>query len=327
MSTQRTPVKQSKKNSSTEDSTLTTPVALVSDHCESSDDDVTPSGPDVGTENKIDELVKDLKDFKCPPKSKRGNLRSQKKSAKTAKPNDKLDVLIATVSAMSSDLKVVKSDAKEAKDFSKDCTQKLNSMISRMEALEASNDSMGQRISEVENRMDSLETRASSVNSEKVLEMELKLDDLEQRSLNCKLVLNVIGSTFAPRDQTAGFDFEAVLNVLTEKLHIPRQELQSIRGYPLNEDMDKIALELPKPEIRYKLFAKFKELKPDGLFLREFLTKKREDLMFRLRELKRSKTKPKLKRVFSDHGRVYCQIEGLERAVRVVQYEDIRDLL
>ena len=108
-------------------------------------------------------------------------------------------------------------------------------------------------------------------------------------------------------------------------LQMMSSEVKSIIGYPVTDDNDKFVLELSNPELRYRLFSQCKTLKPNGLFLSEFLTKKRDELMYKLRCLK--KTNKKMKRVYSDHGRVFCLIEGHAGLKRVFQIEDVQDLI
>ena len=193
-------------------------------------------------------------------------------------------------------------------------------MVIRMDSLEASNNVLEQKVEQLQDRVIELEARECKCNNDLVNEMESRLDELEQKSLSQKLILKIDDVS-----DSRNFDLAAVRNYLSNKLQMSAEEVGTINGYPLSDDGHRFVLDVTTQSTRYKLFKQCKAIKPSTIYLNEFLTKKRDKMMFDLRRLK--ETKPSLKRVYSDHGRVFCVIDGRNDRLRVRSIEDVLDVL
>ena len=67
----------------------------------------------------------------------------------------------------------------------------MDSVFSRMENLEASNIQLQDKVENISTRVATLENQAPVSNSAKLSDFEMRLDDMEQRSLNSRLILGI----------------------------------------------------------------------------------------------------------------------------------------
>ena len=145
-------------------------------------------------------------------------------------------------------------------------------------------------------------------------------DEIEQRTLHSKLILSTVEPIHL--DEGSRHQTSKISSYLTHNLQIPANELVSISAHQMGSTGKKFAIEIGDPELRYKLFAKCRQLKPQGLFLSEFLTKKRHRLLYEIRKLRDST--PKLKKIFTDYERIFIVVDGLENPKMVEDLDEVK---
>ena len=271
---------------------------------ESSSDDFEADDKSID----IDHLMNQLKHYK--PRSSKRN-KSQSKSGTYSS-------LVVAITALTKQVKNMQVAVEKQ-------SKKFDSVINRIEELESNNAEQDQKILDLNARMTSVES--GPMPDDKVVAMERKIDDIEQIALNSKVILRTEQSisTATAGAGSSPSDTEVIRDYLTSQLQLSSVDTPLICARQIDSDGKKFILDLGNPDIRQKLFRKCKELKPPGLFLSEFLTKRLHKLTYDLRKLK--DTHPNLKRVYSDHGRVYVMIEGVNGPRRVNSVGDATALL
>ena len=110
---------------------------------------------------------------------------------------------------------------------------------------------------------------------DKVVTMERKIDNIEQISLNSKVILRTEQSvsTATAGARSSPSDTEVIRDCLSSQRQLSSVDTPLIFARQIDSDGKKFILNLGNPDIRQKLFRKCKELKPSGLLLSEFRTK------------------------------------------------------
>ena len=201
-------------------------------------------------------------------------------------------------------------------------SQKLDHMCDRMTHIENSHEALQQQFTGIESRVTNLESGITEETGTRFSEINMRLDELEQESYNSKLILTVdppLCSTQS-RDST-----EIVRNHLISELNLSESQVLALSAHRISSEMKKFILSINDQTARHAIFRKCKELKPQHLNINEFLTKRRHILMYDLRRLRDRNTQ--IKRVYSDHGRVYVTIDGRENPLLVMKIEDVTELL
>ena len=286
----------------------------------------------------INTLLDELKSFQPEPHS---NLRNNKKvkAQLLNEQNSKMDKLVDAISLLRKDLtnevKSLKSEVTSSSDAMKQLksavsgnTQKLDSLVARLDSIETSSEAVQQKLNDFDERLTGLESGVTHTSSTRITAIEEKLDDIEQVTLNSKLILTIPEPPTESRDMINESSLRCtqfVREQLVEKLRLTQTEVGTISVRQVKDSTNRFILELGDQQVRYQIFKKCKEFKPDSFYINEFLTKHRHTLMYDLRKLK--DTKPRLKRIYSDHGKIFAIIDGRASPVHVAKMDDILALL
>ena len=184
------------------------------------------------------------------------------------------------------------------------------------------------RVSNIETRVESLENNEGA--SDYVHAMENRIDELEQKSLNSKAILTL--STPLAVDSTSSGDCtQLVKSHLSSTLTLPIEELKiSVRSFDSEGYTPgcRFVVDFNDPTTRPKIFRKFRQVRPGGQFLNDFLTKKRNNILYEIRKLRDPGTNSeKIKKVFSDYWRLFVVMDGSTRPKLVRTVADVRALL
>ena len=223
------------------------------------------------------------------------------------------------VSSTKNEVKALRADVKKT-------NTKIDTVLERVSALESAKIDHETKINDIDIRVTELEqSRADTGDTSK---MEIMLDEIEQKTLDLKLILST-SNPIVSENRTSRSRTDEVRDFIALKLGMPTTELNSISAYQMDDTAKKFAIELDSPGLRQNLFKKCKELKPSDLFLNEFLTKRRHNTLYHIRKLRDNSTpdySPKLKKVFSDHGRLFVVIDGQDRPKQVTSVDEVKNL-
>ena len=152
-----------------------------------------------------------------------------------------------------------------------------------------------------------------------------KIDELEQRSLNTKCILNT-STPLADGEGVRHGDRTTLVRLhFAEKLNMPAAELHDISAYSFDDEGKKFVIDFTNAAFRSKLFKRFREVKPPGEYLNDFLTKRRHNLLYEIRQLREAN--PRLKKMYSDYGRVFVLLDGATRPQLVHTIRQVKELL
>ena len=204
--------------------------------------------------------------------------------------------------------------------------QKSNSKldsVNRINSLEAGKVELENRVDDIDTRVTTLE--ASTLQDTVVSSIDARIDEIDQRSLCCKLTLSTTEPIPANVRTTSKLSDNEVMTFLNHHLNLPDNELKGISAYQMDTDGKKFGIYAVDPGLKRKLFSKCREIRPTGFFINEFLTKKRHNLVYAIRKFK--DTNPRLLKVFTDVGRVFVVVRGLEGPKLVQTIEDVKKCL
>ena len=212
----------------------------------------------------------------------------------------------------------------------KESNEKYKAITNRLENLEKKVDS-NQEV--LEGRMSNIETRVQGLESNEVGHdttiLDQRIDELEQRSLNSKAILS-LSEPLTVNEAQSGDRTQVVRTHLSQTLNLPLDELSTISAYSFDSEGYtpgcRFAIEFADPAVRPKLFKKFRQIRPSDQFLNDFLTKKRNNVLYGIRKL-RERNSEKIKKVFSDFGRLFVVIQGSPRPKLVRTVEEVGALL
>ena len=283
---------------------------------------VTRSPPSTPA-GKVNPLVENLEDEYIDSDDRMAELTSFLQSYMSGfKPNTRIKGE-NPVYAMFTALEVLTEQIGElCKDVQKS-NSKLDSVLDRISSLEAGKVELEGRVDDNETRVTSLEN--GTLQETVVSGIDDRIDEIDQRSLQCKLTLSTTEPILAVGRSTSKLRSSEVQNFLKSNLHLPDSELKSISAYQMDSEGKKFGFEVADPGLKRKLFSKCRELKPTGFFINEFLTKKRHNLVYNIRKLKEST--PRLLKAFTDVGRVFVVVRGLERPKLVNTMDDVKNCL
>ena len=296
-------------------------------------DDASDDIPDDYTDDmqKYDELQQLLKSFRPTeqPGTRKGPERTARPANSTSSTkrkgiDNKLNAILDAVEFICGEMRDLRSDVRES-------NEKYSALASRVENLESKiesqHDECANRVSNIEERVQSLETReGASVNNA----LEDRIDELEQKSLNSKAILTLshplaIDATHsADRTQLVKDHLSSTLSLPIEDLKISAHSFDS-EGYTPG---CRFVVDFNDPTTRPMIFKKFRQIRPRGQFLNDFLTKKRNNTLYEIRKLRDEGTNSeKIKKVFSDYGRLFVVMDGSTRPKLVRTVADVRALL
>ena len=148
-----------------------------------------------------------------------------------------------------------------------------------------------------------------------------RIDELEQCSLNAKCILST-STPLTDGDVIRRGDTTFLVRLhFAEKLNMPATELHDITAYSFDDEGKKFVIDFTNAAFRLKLFKKFREVKPHGEYLNDFLTKRRHNLLYEIRQLKDAN--PRLRKIYSDYG----HLEGAARPQLVHTLRQVKELL
>ena len=136
----------------------------------------------------------------------------------------------------------------------------------------------------------------NQIRDEEMREMEIKIDELEQKTLESKIIISSTEPFVDAESDTPDRKTGVVRHRLSDKLGIDSTLLSSIPIHQLDTEGKRFLMNVGDPSTRLLMFKKIRQKKPDNLFLNDFLTKKRPSLMYEMRKLRDLKTKLKVKR-------------------------------
>ena len=99
--------------------------------------------------------------------------------------------------------------------------------------------------------------------------------------------------------------------------------MEDISAFQMDLEHKKFTIDDVSSGLRRLIFQKCKQVRPVGIFINEYLTKHRHDVMYGIRQLKN--TYPQLKKVFSDYGRLFIVVEGSQRPISVLTVDDAKE--
>ena len=149
---------------------------------------------------------------------------------------------------------------------------------------------------------------------EKILSLEIEKDEIDQNSrANC-LVLS--GEKIENMSENVPESLSRIFDV-TLKL---RPENPVDFSYCGSTDGTKVLVTIENYYDRAEIFAAVRKIKPNGLYVNEFLTPRRQQLLYELRKLKKKK---KVFNAFSSNGKIYYKLKNNSDRVLVKSMADV----
>ena len=250
----------------------------------------------------------------------------QAKDRRTRK-NSQPDPVLGAIELLSKELSGLRKDVSKA-------TEKFAPVVTRVDKLEQHNSETDTRVAALEERVQSLEiSPPDRVENNRVDELDLRLDEVQQATLHTKLTLSTTAIQTNPqmsrKDVTT-----AVQNFIIMKLAIPSADLIGLSATRVKPSGDGSAGTVPKPKfilecgslsLRNQIRERARENRPADCYINEYLTPRRHKLMFDLRKL--MATEKRIKRCFSDFGRIFIVVEGRDSPYRVNTMTDVQECL
>ena len=97
---------------------------------------------------------------------------------------------------------------------------------------------------------------------------------------------------------------KTLTETLSSKLNIPLKELDDLIFQKFGNFNNKFVAKVSNSSLKSRMFKAVKTARPENVFINEFLTKKRENLMYELRNFKRQ---GRLTSVYSFNGKIYVK--------------------
>ena len=230
-----------------------------------------------------------------------------------------LTAIFSAITLLTEQVKGLRSDIGATRNDISETNKKIDDTLARVCTLEEDNKELNAKATQLETRVATLES--GTLQSDIVQGIESRLDEIEQRTMHSKLILSTVEPIQLVQDTR--HQTSAISSYLTENLQIPANELVSISAHQMGNTKKKFTIDVGDPDLRYKLFAKCRTLRPQGFFLSEFLTKKRHKLLYDIRKLREST--PNLKKIFTNHGRIFIVVDGLENPKPVDTLDDVKN--
>ena len=145
-----------------------------------------------------------------------------------------------------------------------------------------------------------------------------RMDDLEQRNVNNKVIIHMKNFKPLPNKSLK----ESVIGTLDSHLPLERNALVDIKISNFGNVENKFVLDLPNQQTKRLLFKTIKTKKPNDIYIYEFLIKKRHQLLYELRQLKRNDD-GLFHSVYSFNGIIYVKYS---RDSQPVSINDIREI-
>ena len=201
----------------------------------------------------------------------------------------------------------------------------INTQIITAEIYDAIVLDFNPRFERIENLLKGLKSQIEALEN-RIFTMENKLDDFEQEAMQDCLIFSGIR-------QTPGSDLDmTVLNLVKSTMGvstITREHFVSIQRFRLNstEDSRNLARRNPDPvapvlvklvskELAYKVFKTKSKLAGSGIYVSEFLTKRRKAILNSARD------KFGVKNVWTDKGRIFAKLSSQSAPRRLYSLAD-----
>lgn len=150
---------------------------------------------------------------------------------------------------------------------------------------------------------------------EKILSLEMEKDEIDQNTrANC---LIMSGEKVVNMKQNVP---ETLSKIFTQTLKLkPRNPVNF--SYRMSGDGAKVLLTIDNYNDRAAIFTAVRKIKPNGLYINEFLTPRRQELLYELRKLKKEE---RIFSAFSSNGKIYYRLSNDSDRVLVKSMSDVR---
>ena len=248
-------------------------------------------------------------------------------SRPTAKSNSSaVTDIMSALSILTAEVSGLRGDITASRDEVRTLSTTFGSTVARVDGLESAVHETNARVDSVEGRVTRLEAHDDTDLPRAV--SESRLDDLEQAALQTKLILSLTTAqptnTGTPKMQTS-----AIKDILTETLGILPAQMDAMGAYRIDTAGKRFVLDPVNCDLRAILYNKCKVIKPTTLYVNDYLTKRRHNLIYNIRQLKDSN--PSLTKVFSNRGAVFVVImdanQESQGPKKVSSMEDVTRLL
>ena len=225
-----------------------------------------------------------------------------------------------------------------------DLTTRVGDSLSELKRTNDSILMLSQKVTKLENDQKKL-AKGVITNDGNIRELYDQVDNIEQNSLNLQLVLTCDLPQPEPVDTpeiTVNGEGQSetvrpiyvsqlarlkevqnrVRQHLTNVLALPETTFDNVSVRPLSKRAsNKYHLTFPDVITKMALFDAKKRRSPSGLYIQDFLTRSREELLYNLRRMKN--VDKKLSAVYSRNGNIYVKFPGNDTASLVRNLNDI----
>lgn len=185
-------------------------------------------------------------------------------------------------------------------EFARRILEGIDNMNKKFDLLLSRVEDLIPRVKHLEDENTSLKKKMA-LDETRIIGLENRLDDLEQATRDKHLLISSPEIDFASSDLIS-----STVDLISSKLHISKDLFIGTKAQKFGSKGTTVLLTLNNPTLRPTLFKNVRKVKPDNLYINEFLIKKRENIYRQLREKKKMDNKLFFS-VFTFHGKIYLK--------------------
>ena len=163
-----------------------------------------------------------------------------------------------------------------------------------------------------------LKTENTALRSE-IISVNHRVDDMEQEANNGKIVLHIKNYQNNHNVNVKTY----VSETLNRRINLDPSFLDGVTVNKFGKFNDKFILEVSSMSMKSFLFKVIKEKKPRDIFVNEFLTRKRSQLFYEIRQKK--KNDPRLfHSVYTYNGSIFLKHTKESQPIRIYDIDDLK---